>query len=303
MNHGRTPSRSSPGGTFRLVLATVGDLIDDVVVRLSGPINIATDTPSRITRRRGGSAANVASTAGVLGAVARFLGQVGDDPVGTGLTTSLAADGVDTKFVRRRGSTGTIIVLVDADGERSMLTDRRTCAELDDPRPEWLADVTTLHVPLYSLIGGAMATTAATLVEWAHDRSIAVSIDLSSTSLMEAAGLDRVTELIAATRPDVVFANSDEAAVLGLDDRDTRLAGQAPILVVKHGGEPAIVHASDGTTTAVPALAIDDVGDTTAAGDAFAGGFLTSPDWHRDPVGACVRGHAAAHRILTGDRS
>ena len=81
------------------MLATLGDLVDDIVVQLAGPINVATDTSSIILRRRGGSAANVAATAGVLGQPARFLGQVGTDAVGAAWVAELEAAGVDTQFV------------------------------------------------------------------------------------------------------------------------------------------------------------------------------------------------------------
>ena len=284
------------------MLATLGDLVDDIVVQLAGPINVATDTSSIILRRRGGSAANVAATAGVLGQPVRFLGQVGTDAVGAALVAELGAAGVDTQFVHRSGSTGTIVVLVAPDAERSMLTDRRTCAELDDPRPEWLDGITTLHVPLYSLIEGATALTAATLIGWAHDRDVAVSLDLSSTALMTGAGLDSVRALVARLRPNIVFANQSEADMFGLE----RLPADA-IAVVKNGPGPALIRVppvadTSATTYTVPATGITDVADTTGAGDAFAAGFLTFAEWRDHPAEACVHAHRAAQRILTGER-
>ena len=284
------------------VLATLGDLVDDIVVHFAGPINVATDTPAIVSRRRGGSAANVAATAGVLGQPVRFLGQIGSDAVGTVLVTELGAAGVDTQFVQRSGSTGTIVVLVGPDAERSMLTDRRTCAELADPHPQWLDGIATLHVPLYSLIEGATAFTAVTLIDWARDRGIAISLDLSSTALMASAGLDKVRALVVRLRPDIVFANQSEADMFGFD----RLPADA-IAVVKNGPEPALIRVpaeaetTDETYT-VPTTGITDVTDTTGAGDAFAAGFLTFHEWRYNPTEACVHAHRTARRILTGER-
>ena len=48
-------------GTRPVVLASLGDLLEDVVVRIDDPVNVATDTDAHITRRRGGSATVVAS--------------------------------------------------------------------------------------------------------------------------------------------------------------------------------------------------------------------------------------------------
>mgnify|MGYP000220683358 CR=1 FL=1 len=289
------------------MLATLGDLVDDIVVRVDGPINIASDTPSIISRRRGGSAANVAAVAASLGRPVRFLGQVGADPIGTTLVAELADAGVDARFVRRRGSTGSIVVLVDEHGERTMLTDRRTCSALDEPDRSWLDEVTTLHVPLYSLFEGPTAATARTLIEWAGDSGIAVSLDLSSTALMATHGVATTRNLVAELAPTVVFANRPEADLFG----STHLPATS-IVVVKDGDRPAMLTtpaafttegpnagSATGSTVMIPAIGIADLTDSTGAGDAFASGFLTSRNWATQPVEACVHAHRAAHRLLT----
>ena len=64
------------------MLAVVGDLLEDIVVRIDATPTLGTDTPARIQRRRGGSAANVAACAARAGAPVRFIGCVGDDDLG-----------------------------------------------------------------------------------------------------------------------------------------------------------------------------------------------------------------------------
>ncbi len=275
------------------MLATVGDLVEDVVVRLGGPIQHGADTPATISRRRGGSAANVAAAAARSGAAARFIGQVGTDAVGTALIDELRADGVDASTVRRGGSTGTIVALVDTDGERSMLTDRRACLDLDDPLPTWLDGVGVLHVPFYSLAVGSLADTSRTLIRWARERDIVVSIDTSSTSLIEEVGVDRSLRILAELEPNVLLANRDEARVLGL----TTAFGPA-VTVLKRGADPAVVLLPSGERIEVEHDPIVRVVDTTGAGDAFAAGFLTSTPLD-DPIAACRVGHATAASLLT----
>ncbi len=277
------------------MLACLGDLVEDVVVRLDGPVNVASDTHAQISRRLGGSAANVVANAAALGHRARFLGQVGTDAIGTALVAELGDDGVDTSMVRRGGATGTIVALVDHLGERTMLTDRQACLDLDEPDPSWLDGVDTLHIPFYSFAGGPIAATATTVIGWAHARSVAVSIDVSSTAIILEVGVDEVVRRLADAAPSVVFANSDEAVALAIHGP---MAGA--LTVVKRGAQPAVIHRLDGSIVDVDAIAVPGVNDTTGAGDAFAAGFLTSPGWVDDPTTACRSGHRAAAELLRG---
>ena len=276
------------------VIVAFGDLVEDVVVRLDESINHASDTDAHITRRRGGSAANVASAVARLGVPARFVGQVGEDAIGTALVAELGDDGVDVRLVRHRAATATIVVLVDSAGERTMLVDRGSARDLVGADPAWLSGADVLHLTLYSLLDEPIATTSRDLVEMAHERGVAVSVDVSSVAPIEAAGVDRVRDLLASLRPTVVFANGDEARVLGLDGP---LGGAA--VVVKRGPEACVVHRPGTEPVEVPAIVLDAPVDTTGAGDAFAAGVLAHPDWRHDLEAACSDGHRTAHALLS----
>ena len=138
------------------MLCVIGDLVEDVVVWLPTTLSYGTDTPSKIVRTRGGSASNVAVFAAAInGAInhdsskkfrSRLIAQVGDDALGDQLVASLVTSKVDTCVVRS-GRTGSIVVIVSPDGERTMLTDRAAATELKQAPENWHEDVSILHVP------------------------------------------------------------------------------------------------------------------------------------------------------------
>jgi sugar/nucleoside kinase (ribokinase family) len=131
------------------------------------------------------------------------------------------------------------------------------------------------------------------VIGWAHERDIAVSIDLSSTSVMEAFGIDDVRRSMAELAPAILFANRDEATAF-----DAASAPAGALVVEKRGPDAAVLHRPHDSTVEVPAIAVDRVDDTTVAGDAFAAGFLTA-DWRNDAIGACRSGHRSAAALLT----
>jgi sugar/nucleoside kinase (ribokinase family) len=229
------------------------------------------------------------------GGRARFIGQVGNDATGRWLTEQLEAVGADVA-VRWIGRSGTIVVLVDPNGERTMLADRAACTELADPDPSWLDGLHTLHVPYYSLVGEPLASTTRTLAGWAHDRGIRVSVDASSAALLQHDGAEHAVANMAALRPHVVFANELEAEVLGDALRPDALGGA--MVVVKHGAGPAVLHRAGSAPVEVAAVRVEGVRDTTGAGDAFAAGFLLALADGKDPADATRHAHQVAARSL-----
>jgi sugar/nucleoside kinase (ribokinase family) len=284
------------------MLGCVGDLLEDIVVHVLGTVNHASDTDARVIHRRGGSAANVVDAACRAGHPARLIAQVGDDPTGEWLCRDLTNLGADL-CVRREGRTGSIVVLVHHDGERTMLADRAAAIELSDPDPTWLDHLHTLHIPYYSLAVQPLGATATTLARWAHERGIAVSIDASSASVLESEGVAVAVERIASCNPTVVLANELEAATIGDALTPARLGGAT--VVVKRGADPADVLLPDGSVHTVPAITLEGVTDTTGAGDAFAAGFLHAFAQHGDAVKATEHGHrvaAAAVQRVSAER-
>ena len=281
------------------MLCTIGDLIEDVVVwlndELNEQLNIGSDTDSVIVRTRGGSAANVAMFAALTGTPSRFIGQVGNDNLGEQLCTSLRESGVDVCTVAE-GRTGSIVVLVQPNGERTFLTDRGVASELSVFNAAHFAGVSIVHVPTYSLALDPLASTAIQYIRAARAAGALISVDASSTSVLRDYGVDRYCSLIASIAPDVFLCNHDEAALLNIDSAHPMTG--AALTTIKRGALPVTAITAAGVVTEVVTPPIANIVDTTGAGDAFAAGFLPAYATSRDIAHAIEYGHALASRVL-----
>jgi sugar/nucleoside kinase (ribokinase family) len=284
------------------VLTVIGDAVTDVVVWPDGPVRRGTDNPAQIVTSQGGSAANVAVAAASVAEgkfASRFIGQIGSDPAGDHLVKVLKAAGVET-CVQREGSSGKVVVIVDADGERTMYPDRGSAAELAVIPPHWLDGTRILHVPLYGLLTEPMRSTVLYAISAAQSDGVQISMDLSAVSAIEQLGPSEVRHLLHQIGPHILFANAAEAETLRLDEDPHPSVG---LHVIKDGARPAHVgawvpdlvrHDFIVEWTEVPAHPVVEVRDTTGAGDRFAAGFLAARILGADPVAAVEAGHDLA---------
>jgi sugar/nucleoside kinase (ribokinase family) len=261
-----------------VLVCTLGDLTLDVTVRIETPVAQGGDTDAATRVGPGGQAANVAAWVAELGARSRFIGKRGADDAGIVATRGLESRGVEV--VGPTGARGGVICsLVDANGERSMLSDRGDApdfrpAELD---PTWLEGCDHLFVSGYALLREPVRDTARAAVELARRASARVSVDLASWSAIEEAGADNLRAVLADLVPDIVFANEDEDRVVG-----GPLPG--PIWILKHGSRGC---SFGGVERA--ALPVDRVLDSTGAGDALAAGYIVGgPDLALEAAARCV---------------
>lgn len=242
-------------------VVVLGDLNVDVVAVQSTSLALGSDTPARVSLLPGGGGANVASWLAKAGVEVTLVGRVGTDALAPVALSGL--DGVDLQVVRDPvHATGTCVVLVAPGGERTMLPDPGANDALAvEDLPPMEGDV--LHVSGYALLRPGSRSAALTAIERAREAGMKISVDPASSAPLsnDPVFLQRIAPI------DLLLPNADEAVVLGPQI-------DVPEVVVKFGANGA--RWTNGVETVVGrAVPVDEVVDTTGAGDAFAAGFLS----------------------------
>ena len=273
----------------------------DVVVRPEEPLVARSDTPSRVRFSRGGSAANMAVALAAHHEV-MFVGVVGNDEPGEMFIRELEAAGVRAQVQVAEGATGVVVAVVDDEGQRAMMTDRGVnlllCMEsveaaLDRPFDH-------LHVSGYTILESATRDLASSALDMARTRGASTSVDacsagplvkLGASAFLRAAG--GITMLFANEEESLLLSNSPDVAAAGV-----ALAQAGDEVVITRGRHGAIVVRGD-HVWAQPARDVEVV-DTTGAGDAATGGYLSTRLSGLDCEGALMLAMESASNVVRG---
>lgn len=206
----------------------------------------------------GGKGANTAVAAARVGASVALVGAVGGDGYGSLLRESLASSGVDTALVKTSSRpTGIAYITVTPDGENSIVVS-----------PGANADVSPSDVDALSFGGAAVLTCS---LEVPLETVVHAIGAASRAGVRTVLNLSPVAELPAETlrQLTVLIVNEHEAAQLAPDWRSLLDLGPSSAIVTLGSRGAAVVQESG--VVEVPAIEVDEVVDTTGAGDAFAG--------------------------------
>ncbi len=250
----------------------------------------------------GGSAANCAAIAGSLGQSVSYLGSVGDDVWSNLLIRDLKKNKVNTRYVKKSaGNSGTCVAIVSADGDRRFYS-YRGMNEIDPPDvppdEDW-KKFRCLHLSGYSFQEPNSRRLAAQLLKKAKEHNLMVSLDPSYLFArdLEGASAELLKEV------DFFFPNKDEAALISHKNDPLAAAhvlhGMGVRVVIVTLDKDGCLILADGVEAFIRLDPPGRVIDTTGAGDAFCGGFLTAVLGGMTLEEAGKLGSASAAHIVT----
>ena len=231
------------------------------------------------TEVSGGSAANTMAGIASLGGSAHYIGRVRDDQLGSVYTHDIRSIGVGftTPPATEGPATGCCLILVTPDAQRTMNTFLGASSLLgpDEIDADLIgrARVTYLEGYLYDRPEAQHAFELAAAA--AHDRGRQVALTLSDVFCVER-HRDAFRNLVAG-HVDILFANEPEILSLyEVDDFETAadaVRAECPLAVLTRSERGAVV-VTAGERVEVAAHPVEQLVDTTGAGDQFAAGFL-----------------------------
>lgn len=226
----------------------------------------------------GGSAANTTVAFAALGGSTFYACRVGNDALGDFYLKDLQVANVVTSTSSiSEGQTGTCMVMVTPDGERTMHTYLGITAELSDQQIHF----EPLKQANFLYIEGYLATSPSARVAVKQARHIAkaqgvqIAISLSDPAMVQYAR-DGLVDLID-DGVDILFCNQQEALLFtqtdALEDALAALLKISPLVIITRGADGAIIAKDQAEMLHIDAVKVD-VLDTNGAGDAFSGAFL-----------------------------
>ena len=255
-------------------ILVIGSLNVDLVVRAARfPQPGETISGDDLQTLPGGKGANQAMAAARLGASVSMLGRVGKDNFGGSLLDNLQSNSVDTKLIQRDdASTGTAIIIVDSNGQNSIVLSAGANGKVSDAdvRTASFSDFNLLLLQLEIPIETVLAATRR-----ARERGLRVLLNPAPARSLP-------DELI--SLPDFLVPNEIELSLLTNQPvNDISSAEKAAKVLLGRGAQTVIVTlGANGALLVtkeivkhIPPFKVNVV-DTTAAGDAFIGGFASA---------------------------
>ncbi|RDS88481.1 sugar kinase [Pseudomonas fluorescens] len=241
-----------------------------------------------------------------------YVTALGDDSFSDAMCAHWAEEGLGLERVQRLPGRlpGLYCIQTDANGERKFLYWRNEAAVRDCFTTPAAAPILAA-LPAYNVVYFS-GITLAVLGEVGRQRLLEVLIETRRRGGAVVfdnnyrprlwATVDVAREAYRSVLAEVDIAlltEDDERALFGYADSEQVFAAYPAIaeVVLKRGADACLIRC-DGERLAVPALKVEKVVDTTAAGDSFSAAYLASRLKGGSPQEAALAGHRLASRVI-----
>lgn len=222
----------------------------------------------------GGSGTNVAVGLSRLGFSTATLASVGDDWIKDIIINNLKLEGVETSLVQisEKESSGLSVILVAADGGRSIITYRGAAKWIEAGEIDW-SKVAGANWIQIGAVGGKMSLVE-DLVSFAKSKEVRVGWNPGKGELAEKERMFRLLPKI-----DLFVLNRMEATQLlrhqfeQMKEMVRKLVDHGAKVVVITDGKRGAGVAAEGRWVFAPAFKVESM-DDTGAGDAFVTGMV-----------------------------
>lgn len=308
----------------RIDLVAIGNAIVDVIAQVDDQFlldnDIARGAMSLIDTGRaanlydampaareisGGSAANTAVGAAMIGCRTAYVGKVRDDQLGRIFGHDIRASGVayDGPIAPKATTleTARSFILVTPDGERSMNTylGVSTTLHAEDIDSDLMGQADWLYLEGYLFDTPEAKQAYANAISAVRQGGGKIAFTVSDAFCVGRHREDMLT--LIQSDVDLLFANEAEiTALIGTDELEPALQGVSQIVecgAVTLGSEGAVIIRGDQRTRVAPQAV--NVADTTGAGDLFASGFLAGMIRGHDDRAAAHMGCLAAGEVIS----
>ena len=227
----------------------------------------------------GGSVCNTVHELNFGSHEASFYGKVSDDEYGNAFIQDLEKANISFKGVSRKSDlpTGCCNILVSPDGERTMATHIGVGSQLqpDEVSENILDNIDHMYMESYLWDHELTKKTLKKFGDIAKSKNIEISLSLSDPFCVDR-HRDELNNFIK-ENVDLVFCNFDEAKMFSqsetMADVSSFFKDYGKKIVMTSGAEGAYFFYNDDVSHQ-PSKKIENVIDTTGAGDNFAAGFL-----------------------------
>ena len=243
-------------------LTCIGELLVDMISEEKSSLK---DTEGFV-KRPGGAPANVAVAASRMGAEVELIASVGEDEFGDFLLDKIMAEEVDIGRVSERDESTTLaFASLDADAEPHFSFYREADQHIDSEQLSGI-ESDTVHVGSLPLTD---EKTSENIFNLMQDLEASVSFDPNlRPELMSEGYRKRLEKMIEFT--DILFSTEEELEFFGGLEK---IRDKVDEVVITRGARGAEVYAEENVLKSEPPET--DGVDTTGAGDALTGAYLT----------------------------